>query len=729
MVSPTQHSNLLRHSLIVDNSRRHIKMTRRRKSTLAQLRPYATMILTLTGVLLGLMAVGQLGPAKAQQAADQMGFVEQQLAAALAQLTGPSSAGNQQQQSAVFEVNPISGGQAASHEASGAASRSRSPRSIGEMFKKFFNGNKRTKAQSSGSSSSTSGGSSASSAASSPQSASASAMAAAREWEQQQALQQQQFQQSQAANMAAAQLAAAAANQHAVYASPFAAYSPQSSASALYPQFAPAYSAGSLVAWPSSAATHFGQTLRGPTTTLLGPSVMGAPASGSGPLYAAASQSYNSYAAPPTSQGAGQSTSGSGPQPAASHAHASVAPPPSGGSGGPGSSLDFHQVLDAFVRTSGFAPAGDQEAAAAQGYGGKAADGGVPVFSFKKLVSLPFYLSTEEKSLDGLGNAMPPSASSGYSLHSIPIMRRHVRRMSAIPSQQQQHQQLQAAEQRSERAQQQLYNNYANSINNQLASMTANNQIIQYLQQQQQQQQQQVDAFNTASVNEAMANYQLAGQSFKQTRPSPSNMAMASSVLAPTAVQPPSSPQSSSQISSIQHRQTMADHQQQHQQQQQQQQQDFQSLLNGYQSLTDPYSAALLSGSSGFVPSQMIGERYGSSQPPHRYTYPLTMAQFEPTSGQLASMGQLASGHRSHVSQSEQQNSGPAGKSGQDNQGELDQGSSVQSQQQSGPNSMISSNQQLQSNGSAQVVSTSGNAGTNGANFVQPSESQQQQQQ
>lgn len=78
-----------------------------------------------------------------------------------------------------------------------------------------------------------------------------------------------------------------------------------------------------------------------------------------------------------------------------------------------GGNLDFHAILDQFVRSAGLTPAGDQDTAAST----IQAKGDTPVFSFKKLYSFPFYLSTDN------------SAQEGYNLQ-IPFMRKHIRRMS-----------------------------------------------------------------------------------------------------------------------------------------------------------------------------------------------------------------------------------------------------------------------------------------------------------
>lgn len=117
------------------------------------------------------------------------------------------------------------------------------------------------------------------------------------------------------------------------------------------------------------------------------------------PAYSpAASYSYPSFAYPaPT------------PVAAASGPYPSFAP----ASGSP----DFHAVLDSFVRSAGLSPTGahDQEAAASS----IQAKGDTPVFSFKKLYSFPFYLTSDNAASDG-----------GFNLQ-IPYLKRHIRRMSS----------------------------------------------------------------------------------------------------------------------------------------------------------------------------------------------------------------------------------------------------------------------------------------------------------
>jgi hypothetical protein len=108
------------------------------------------------------------------------------------------------------------------------------------------------------------------------------------------------------------------------------------------------------------------------------------------------------------------------PFPAASNPYASysVAASPQVIPGG-GNNPDFHAVLDNFVRSTGLTPAGslptDQEAAASSFH----KTGDTPVFSFKKLYSFPFYLSSDN---------VP-----GFALN-IPYMKRHIRRMSSSSS-------------------------------------------------------------------------------------------------------------------------------------------------------------------------------------------------------------------------------------------------------------------------------------------------------
>lgn len=344
----------------------------------------------------------------------------EQLAASLA-----AAASGYQQQAPSSAISESQIQPAASDGSS--ASKTRSPRSISDMIKKLFNGSRRSKASSSP----------AGRDLESSQSAAAAVVAAQQHAHAAQNA-QLQHQQNQAANLAS--LAAAAANQQAVYASPFNSYTPQGQ---FYPQFA-GYSpavGGSIFTWPNIRTA--------PTLIAAASGVQPADS----PLYAAASQAYNSYAIPPQSPQTAQSQAQTHMSPvalqspmaagqmnvAASHQSSLTAPPPPPPLHQPqqsSGSIDFHQVLDALVRTSGFAPAGDHEAAANSGYKDS------PVFSFKKLYSFPFYLSTEEKQTEALPNASPD----GYSVHSMPIMRRHVptfannRRMSAsvVPQQAQQ---------------------------------------------------------------------------------------------------------------------------------------------------------------------------------------------------------------------------------------------------------------------------------------------------
>lgn len=58
--------------------------------------------------------------------------------------------------------------------------------------------------------------------------------------------------------------------------------------------------------------------------------------------------------------------------------------------------IDPYQVLDQFVRSAGLNPQGDHEAQSLQSKGDSFAQSGTsPVFSFKKLYSFPFYMSTD----------------------------------------------------------------------------------------------------------------------------------------------------------------------------------------------------------------------------------------------------------------------------------------------------------------------------------------------
>ncbi|XP_074605666.1 uncharacterized protein LOC141858729 isoform X2 [Brevipalpus obovatus] len=92
--------------------------------------------------------------------------------------------------------------------------------------------------------------------------------------------------------------------------------------------------------------------------------------------------------------------------PQAGSSYATYTPPE-----GP-NNVDFHAVLDQFVRSAGLSPHGDHDTAAST----IQAKGDTPVFSFKKLYSFPFYLSTDNH------------ASDGFNLQ-IPYMKKHIRRM------------------------------------------------------------------------------------------------------------------------------------------------------------------------------------------------------------------------------------------------------------------------------------------------------------
>lgn len=136
-----------------------------------------------------------------------------------------------------------------------------------------------------------------------------------------------------------------------------------------------------------------------------------------------------SFANYPSFAGSQMPGSASGPYPS----YAQSGGVPTNGQGSP----DFHNVLDSFVRNAGLSPIGgpgnsqhDQEVAASSIQArekGQRED--IPVFSFKKLYSFPFYLSSDN------GNPSASSSDNGFNLQ-IPYMKRHIRRMS--PAQQSQ---------------------------------------------------------------------------------------------------------------------------------------------------------------------------------------------------------------------------------------------------------------------------------------------------
>lgn len=95
-----------------------------------------------------------------------------------------------------------------------------------------------------------------------------------------------------------------------------------------------------------------------------------------------------------------------GSYPQAASSYASYAPPDNS------KDVDFHAVLDQFVRNAGLSPHGDQDTSAST----IQAKGDTPVFSFKKLYSFPFYLSTDNQ------------PSEGFNVQ-IPYMKKHIRRM------------------------------------------------------------------------------------------------------------------------------------------------------------------------------------------------------------------------------------------------------------------------------------------------------------
>lgn len=396
------------------------------------------------------------------QSIPQAALSIEQLAAALtaaanngygaAQQAAAAAAAAAAHQPASQKDNSASSLQDSSASNVGPSSKSRSTRSIGDIFKRLFTSGKRSKQASA-----TAANSGSSSRDLDSQSSAAIPSSAASSVQQQQqhqaavaaaAAQSLQQQNQQAANLAS--FAAAAANQHAVYA-PFAAanYGQHALYQPTFASYSPA--AGALFAWPNLA-----QAIRPPTATLIAtgaPQANGQPE----PLYASASHAYTSFAQPPNQSSgsaqmplsnslqanslmlgngqqhqqqigvqADQSLSMAGSQLHPSVVHAGAGQSPShqsierntqqpAGSG----SIDFHQVLDAFVRSSGFAPSGDPDAAAS---GANKQDDSSTVFSFKKLLTYPIYMSTEEKPTELLANAAPSS----YARLSAPLMRRNV---------------------------------------------------------------------------------------------------------------------------------------------------------------------------------------------------------------------------------------------------------------------------------------------------------------
>ena len=144
------------------------------------------------------------------------------------------------------------------------------------------------------------------------------------------------------------------------------------------------------------------------------PGQLAAAASGPSPSFSSYPMSGNPYA--PSQVPAAYMTGAQGLTAASSPYAAYSSPGASGPAGSPGSP-DFHAVLDSFVRSAGLTPAGsvpnDQEMAASS----ITSKGDTPVFSFKKLYSFPFYLSSDTPS------------TSGFALN-IPYMKQHIRRMS-----------------------------------------------------------------------------------------------------------------------------------------------------------------------------------------------------------------------------------------------------------------------------------------------------------
>lgn len=137
---------------------------------------------------------------------------------------------------------------------------------------------------------------------------------------------------------------------------------------------------------------------------------------------------------------------------------------------GQSGSPDFSAVLDSFVRGAGLSPHGahDQEAAASN----LQAKGDTPVFSFKKLYSFPFYLSSENPTNEG------------FNLQ-IPYLKRHIRRMSPGFQENQKHAQSLAHQQQLLRAvstQTDYLNNYIQQLLRERAEREADNSAQQALQ-------------------------------------------------------------------------------------------------------------------------------------------------------------------------------------------------------------------------------------------------------
>ena len=174
------------------------------------------------------------------------------------------------------------------------------------------------------------------------------------------------------------------------------------SASSYYPQYAP-YP-------PPPSAGHPGHGV--PSQGPYGQSPFGA---GPGPL---GPSPFGPQVGGPFSQAAYPGPFSGGLSPAAASSYPQYAPVPSGHGYGQ-QSPDFHSVLDGLVRHAGLSPMGahDQDMSSSSTITSK---GDTPVFSFKKLYSFPFYLSSDNRSPDGMNLQ-------------IPYMKQHIRRMNTAP--------------------------------------------------------------------------------------------------------------------------------------------------------------------------------------------------------------------------------------------------------------------------------------------------------
>lgn len=185
-------------------------------------------------------------------------------------------------------------------------------------------------------------------------------------------------------------------------------------ASSYYPNYAPYPGSSAPPGSPMAGGFPGGQMVPGTN----GPAGYQSPFAPGGPL---TGSPFPNFPPPPQSS----SPFGSSSSPYPSYGPSPYGPPgmmaagssssPYPSYGGNPNSPDFHAVLDSLVRNAGVSPTGavsnDQDVAASSSITSK---GDTPVFSFKKLYSFPFYLST-----DNGGPSM-----------TIPYMKQHIRRMS-----------------------------------------------------------------------------------------------------------------------------------------------------------------------------------------------------------------------------------------------------------------------------------------------------------